>query len=279
MPDMSEHICRGSRTGAIRNPVLKDGFYLSAKAARKGKLIMRDTVDILGVKVDRVNFDKALSIAEGLVRSDGVSVILTPNPEIVMCAHEDESFKKILNSADLCTADGIGIVYASRILKTPVPERVAGFDLTCALLEKLSKSGEGVFLFGAKPGVAELAKTKMEERFPGINIVGTRNGYFKESDEAEITEQINASGASLLLVCLGAPKQEKWIAAHRSALNVKLCMGVGGTLDVFAGTAKRAPEIFIKLNIEWLYRFLKQPSRIGRFAALPKFMMTVIKEK
>lgn len=240
---------------------------------------MRDTIDVLGVKIDKVNFGQALSIAEKLESTEGVSVILTPNPEIVMCAYEDAEFKKILNSADLCTADGIGVVYASKILKTPVPERVAGFDLTCALLEKMSKSGDGVFLFGAKPGVAETAKAKMEEKFPGLNVVGLRNGYFKDEDNDEIIDQINSSGAKLLLVCLGAPKQEKWIAAHRDRLKVNLCMGVGGTLDVFAGTAKRAPKIFIKLNLEWFYRFLKQPSRIGRFAALPKFMLTVIKNK
>ena len=206
-------------------------------------------------------------------------MIFTPNPEIIMCAKEDSELKDILNSADICTADGIGVVYASKILKQPVPGRVAGFDLVCALLESLAKTGEGVFLFGAKPGVADTAKERMGEKYSGINVVGTRDGYFKPEDEAEIVEQINASGAKLLLVCLGAPKQEKWIAKYKDKLNVGLCMGVGGTLDVFAGTAKRAPKLFIKLNLEWLYRLMKQPKRIGRYAALPKFMFAVKKEK
>lgn len=240
---------------------------------------MRETVEILGVKIDRIGFEQAVDRACELLKTEETSAIFTPNPEIVMCAYEDDEFKNILNSADLCTADGIGVVYAAKILKTPVPERVAGFDVTCAVLERVSHSGEGVFLFGAKPGVAELAKEKMEEKYPGINVVGTRNGYFKEEDEEEIVEQINNSGAKLLLVCLGAPKQEKWIARNRDKLNVRLCMGVGGTLDVFAGVAKRSPDIFIKLNIEWLYRLAKNPSRIGRFIALPKFILTVIKEK
>lgn len=238
---------------------------------------MRDTIDILGVKVDRISFDNALDKAEQLVKSEGVSAIFTPNPEIIMAAKDDEKFREILNSADLCTADGIGVVYAARILKTPVPERVAGFDLTCGLLDRLSYSGEGVFLFGAKPGVAETAKANIEKKYEGINIVGTRNGYFAADDEPEIVKEINESGAKLLLVCLGAPKQEKWIAANRDKLSVNLCMGVGGTLDVFAGTAKRAPKLFIKLNLEWLYRLMKNPSRIGRFAALPKFMIEVLK--
>ncbi len=242
-------------------------------------MFVRKTVDILGVNVDSITFADALDRAEALVKKDGVSMIFTPNPEIVMCAKEDEELKNILNSADLCTADGIGVVYASKILGKPVPERVAGFDLVCALLERLSKTGEGVFLFGAKPGVAEAAKTKMEEKYPGLVISGTHNGYFKPEDEAGIIEEINGSGAKLLLVCLGAPKQEKWIAQNRDRLNANLCMGVGGTLDVFAGTAKRAPEIFIRLNLEWAYRILKQPSRIGRFAALPKFIVEVLKNR
>ena len=239
----------------------------------------RKTIEILGVNVDSITFDNAVEVAEGLVKSEGVSMIFTPNPEIIRCAREDAELKNILNSADLCTADGIGVVYASKILKQPVPERVAGFDLVCALLERLAKSGEGVFLFGAKPGVADTAKANMTEKYPGINVVGTHDGYFKPEDEETIVEEINKSGAKLLLVCLGAPKQEKWIAKYKDKLNVGLCMGVGGTLDVFAGTAKRAPKIFIKLNLEWFYRLMKQPSRIGRYAALPKFVFAVKKSK
>lgn len=240
---------------------------------------MRNTVNVLGVNIDKVTFDEALNIAENLAKTQGVSAIFTPNPEIIMCAKEDREMREILNSADLCTADGIGVVYGAKILGDPVPQRVAGFDLTCALIERLSATGDGIFLFGAKPGVAEEAQKRLKEKYPGIVVSGTHNGYFKEEDEREIVEEINKSGAKVLLVCLGAPKQEKWIAKHRENLKVNLCMGVGGTLDVLAGTAKRAPEIFIKLNLEWLYRLLKNPSRIGRFAALPKFVIEVVKNK
>lgn len=239
---------------------------------------MRDTVTILGVRIDKITAEYALKKAERFVRAEGVSVIYTPNPEIVMAAYADPSFCKILNDADLCTPDGIGVVYASRMLHNPVPERVPGFDLTCGLLKSIAKTGEGVFLFGAKPGVAETAKKNLEQKYPGLNVCGTHDGYFKPEDEDGIIDAINQSGAKLLLVCLGAPKQEKWIAAHKDALRVNLCMGVGGALDVFAGTVKRAPEFFIKCNLEWLYRFIKQPSRLNRFAALPKFMLTVKRE-
>lgn len=234
---------------------------------------------MLGVNIDKVTFDEAVDKLDKFMNTEGVSAVFTPNPEIVMAAYEDAEFRDILNSAELCTADGIGVVYASRMLKDAVPERVAGFDMTCEILSRAAKSGNGVFLFGSKPGVAEAAKAKMEEKYSGIRVVGTRNGYFKPEDNDEIVEEINSSGADLLLVCLGAPKQEKWIAENRESLKVRLCMGVGGTLDVFAGTSKRAPKIFIKLNLEWLYRGLKQPSRLIRFVALPKFMLEVMKNK
>ncbi len=241
---------------------------------------MRDTIEILGVQIDRISAAYALKKAEQMARQPGVSVIFTPNPEIVMAAYRDPEFKEILNSADMCTPDGIGVVYAAKMLGTPVPERVAGFDLTCGLLESLRKTGEGVFLFGAKPGVAEIATDNLRETYPGINICGVQHGYFSDDENDDIVEKINSSGAKLLLVCLGAPKQEKWIAENRDKLtDVNLCMGVGGALDVFAGVAKRAPDIFIKLNLEWFYRFCKNPSRLGRFAALPKFMLTVSKSK
>ncbi|MEG1441966.1 MAG: WecB/TagA/CpsF family glycosyltransferase [Oscillospiraceae bacterium] len=239
---------------------------------------MREVVEILGVKIDKITADHALKNAKKYITTPGVSMIFTPNPEIVMAGYQDKTFREILNSADMCTPDGIGVVYASRILKNPVPERVAGFDLTCGILEHVAKTGDGVFLFGAAPGIAETAKTKLEEKYEGLKISGTHDGFFSTADEPDIINQINKSGAKVLLVCLGAPKQEKWIYANRHKLHVALCMGVGGALDVFAGNVKRAPKIFIKCNLEWFYRLCKQPSRFGRFLVLPKFMMTVKKE-
>ena len=239
---------------------------------------MREIVNILGVNIDKVTADEALHKAKEYLQGDGVSVIYTPNPEIVMAAYEDAEFLEVLNSSDMCIPDGIGVVYGARIIGEPLPERVPGFELCCGLLESMSKSGDGVFLFGSKPGVAEKAAKNIQEKYSGIKISGTRNGYFKEEDEAEIISSINASGAKLLMVCLGAPRQEKWIYNHKNELSVNLCIGAGGSLDVLAGEVKRAPEIFIKLNLEWFYRLLKQPSRIGRFMALPRFILTVKKK-
>ena len=240
---------------------------------------MRDTVNVLGVNIDKISFAEALEKAKKLIDSEGVSMIFTPNPEIIMIASEDEYFKQILNSADICTPDGIGVVYAAKILKNPVKERVPGFEISKNLLEYAAKTGDGVFFFGAKPGVADKAKEKVEKMYPGLKVAGTHDGYFKPEDETEIINQINESGAKILFVCLGAPKQEKWIYENRSKLKVGLCLGVGGTLDVLSGEAKRAPEIFLKLNLEWLYRIASNPSRWGRFFALPGFMIRVVREK
>lgn len=240
---------------------------------------MRDTVNILGVNVDKMSFSETFEKAKALLEEDKLSSIFTPNPEIVMAATEDEEFKNILNSADIVTPDGIGVVYASKILKNSVCERVAGFDLSLKILEYAAKTKRGVFFFGAKPGVADKAKENAQKTYSGLEVSGTENGYFKEEDEEKIVEKINNSGAEILFVCLGAPKQEKWIYKYKDKLNVKLCLGVGGTLDVLAGESKRAPEIFIKLNLEWFYRIALNPSRWGRLMALPKFMFKVLKSK
>ncbi len=237
----------------------------------------RKVINILGVNIDKVTEMEALDRAVELVSGDGVSVIYTPNPEIVMAAYEDKDFLNVLNSSDMCVPDGIGVVYGAKIIGEPLPERVPGFDLSCRLMKKMGEMGKSVFLFGSKPGVAEKAAATLEKTCPGLKIAGCRDGYFKDEDTEDIINQINNSNADLLMVCLGAPKQEKWIYNNREKLNVKLCIGAGGSLDVLAGEVKRAPEFFIKLNLEWFYRFCKQPSRIGRFAALPKFILTVMR--
>jgi len=240
---------------------------------------MNNKINILGVNIDNLSFKETFDKSKTLIEIDGLDMIFTPNPEIIMLAQTDEYFKDVLNSASICTPDGIGVVYGAKILKTPLVERVAGFDLASSLIEFAAETGKSIFLFGAAPNVAEAAAENLIEKYPTLKISGTRNGYFNDEETAEIVEQINESKADILFVCLGAPKQEKWIFDNRGELNVKLALGLGGALDVFAGTAKRAPKIFIKLNLEWFYRLLKQPSRIGRFTALPKFIITVIRSR
>lgn len=235
-----------------------------------------EKVNILGVKVDMVTIPEAADKIMEFLNEDGMHEVYTPNSEIIMAAYKDREFADILNNASLLTADGIGVVYASRILKKPIKERAAGYDIACKVLEKINYTEHSLFLFGGKPGVAEAAEKNLKAKYPGLKIAGMRNGYFKPEDEPEIVKQINESGADLVFVCLGAPKQEKWINAHRDELKTKVAMGIGGSLDVFAGTAERAPEFFCKTGLEWFYRLCKEPWRAGRMAQLPVFGMTVI---
>lgn len=239
-------------------------------------IIMKDKVNILGVWVDMVNVSRAADRIMQFFNEDGLHKVYTPNSEIIMAAYKDDNFKNVLNSAELLTADGIGVVYASKILGKPIAERAAGYDIACEVLDRIKGTSHGVFLFGGKPGVAETAKEKLEERYPGIKISGCRNGYFKPEEEQGIVEEINNSGADLIFVCLGAPKQELWIDKYKDSLKANVAMGVGGSLDVFAGTALRAPEFYCKHGLEWFYRLMKQPSRAGRMMALPKFGLTVL---
>lgn len=233
-------------------------------------------VNILGVHVDTVTAPEAADTIMKFFDEDKLHSVFTPNSEIIMHAYKNAEFAELLNSADLLTADGIGVVHASKILKRPIKERAAGYDIARLVLQKLNYTDHMLFLFGGKPGVAEEAKAKLLQEYPELNIVGTRNGYFAEAEEAEIVEEINNSGADIVFVCLGAPKQEEWIARHRNELKVRVAMGIGGSLDVFAGRVERAPEIFCKTGMEWFYRLCKEPWRIGRMMELPKFAATVV---
>ena len=236
-----------------------------------------DKVNILGVNIDKVSVESASDIILDYIENgDKRRCVFTPNSEIIMAAYRDSEFCKILNSADILTADGIGVVYASRILANPIESRAAGYDTACSVLAKGAKKAIGVYLFGAKPGVADKAAEVIRERYKGIRVVGTADGYFDDNKENEIIADINSAKPDLLFVCLGAPKQEKWIHKHKDELDFGVCMGIGGSLDVFAGTAKRAPDFYCKHGLEWFYRLVKEPKRAIRMLDLPKFALTVI---
>lgn len=233
-------------------------------------------VDILGVKVDKFNIPEAVDEIFKMLSENRPHAVYTPNSEIIMTAYKDEEFRTVLNSADMLTADGIGVVYASKILHNPIEERAAGYDIACGVIERIAETGHGLYLFGGKPGIAEEAQRRLDEKYPFIRIVGTHNGYFTDAEIPEIIEDINNSGANIVFVCLGAPAQEKWINANMHKLNARVLMGVGGTIDVIAGNAERAPEKWCNMGLEWLYRLLKQPKRFFRMMALPKFALTVL---
>ncbi len=236
---------------------------------------MENRLNILGVGVDICTMEAAVDFLVSAIERDGLTSVYTPNSEIILHAYKNPDYCEVLNRGSLVTADGIGVVYASKILKQPLPERVSGFDLANKLLERVAPEGKSLYLFGGKPGVAEKAAKKICRLYPGINIVGISDGYFDAEKEKEIIADINEKNPDILFVCLGFPKQECWIDAH-SDLNAKVAMGIGGSLDVFAGEVKRAPLFFQKCGLEWFYRLIKQPSRFIRMLALPKFGFTVL---
>lgn len=238
---------------------------------------MTERIDVLGVGFDSLTMDEAVARARSLLAERRAAYVVTPNPEIVMRCRADAAARAAVNGADLVLPDGVGVVYGARILGTPLRAKLPGIDFAAALMARLAAEGGSVFLLGAKPGVAEAAGERLAARFPGLRIAGTHNGYF--TDTAAVTEEIDAAQPELLLVCLGAPKQELWMQRYTGRLRVGLMAGLGGSLDVFAGTVRRAPKFFQRLGLEWLYRLLREPSRIGRMMQLPKFLFAAIGQR
>lgn len=234
------------------------------------------SVRLFGMKVHVVNLESAQAQFEALVNSEGGKMIFTPNPEFVMKAQDDEAFMTVLNEGDLVVPDGIGIVLASKFHKLGISERVPGIELVSKMLEYAAQNSKTVYLFGGKPEVPALAAQNMVAKYPGLKIVGMADGYVDEQGMNAVLEDIRSKAPDIVLVALGAPKQEKWIYDNRHHMNAKVAMGVGGSLDVWAGTVKRAPKFFQKFALEWLYRLLKQPTRFMRMMVLPKFMIRVI---
>lgn len=232
---------------------------------------------VMGIAFDNVTMDEALSRARALMKGEKAAYVVTPNAEIAYEALHDASLRALLNGADLVLPDGAGVVLASKILKTPLKQKVAGVDFAAGLLQELSRTGGRLYLLGSKPGVAEQAAEKMLAQHPGLVVCGTADGYFQ--DETAVVAAINAAKPDVLFVCLGAPKQETFMQAHQHELQVKLMVGLGGTLDAFAGTLRRAPGWMIRLNLEWLYRLIKEPRRFRRMLRLPKYILAVIAER
>jgi N-acetylglucosaminyldiphosphoundecaprenol N-acetyl-beta-D-mannosaminyltransferase len=236
-----------------------------------------NVVDLAGIKVDNVTLAEAVSRVELLIESGKPHLVATPNPEMIVAAQDDAELKEILNNASLRVPDGISMVVVSRLLGTPLQERVSGIDLLLQLAAVSAGKGYKLFLAGGAPGVAEEAARQLLRRFPTLKIAGTHHGYFG-SDDSELIKKILHAEPDLLFCGFGAGRQEKWLNHHLAELKV-VGMGVGGSFDVISGRKKRAPRWTQTLYIEWLYRLVTEPSRWQRQLALPKFLyLTLIRK-
>ena len=241
---------------------------------------MPDKINIRGVNIDNVTLAEATNICKEFINSNKFHAVFTPNSEIIQMCVEQPEYLPLINSADLITPDGIGVVYASKILGAPLKCKTAGYDLGLEIVKLSNDTGCRIFFLGGKPGIAEAARDKLIEKYPNAVFVGCHDGYFDKSNCPEndaVIDEVNRTEPDVLYVCFGVPAQEKWIAANRGRLKtVKLCLALGGSLDGYSGNVKRAPKIFIKLGLEWFYRLCKEPKRIGRMLKLPKFLFGTI---
>lgn len=239
---------------------------------------MGQRLEILGIGIDCIDSNEALRQIGQFIASGTPHQIVTANAEIIYQASKNEKMKNVINAAQMVTADGSGVVWASRQLGQPLAQRVTGIDLVNSICEQSAKDKWKIYILGSAPGVADTAANNIRDKFPGCNIVGTHHGYFNEQEEAQIIAELEQLQPDVLFVALGAPKQEYWIADHIQQLNIPVAMGIGGSMDVLSGNVKRAPKWMQKMSLEWLYRLLIQPTRFKRVLALPKFMLAVKKQ-
>ena len=232
------------------------------------------SVRLLGLEIDDFSFDEALYRAKELMSSDKVSQVVTINPEMFSQAEKDEEFKRIIENAEMVIPDGVGVKIALK-LKGQSVQRIAGIDFAKKLLEECAKENIPVAIIGAKEEIISKAVDELKNKIENLNIIYYHNGYF--SDDNKIYSQLKEKSPSLILVAMGSPRQERFISGAKSVLNPALMVGIGGSLDVWSGAIKRAPEIYQKLGLEWLYRTVTQPERFKRiFPTLPMFLLKVI---
>lgn len=232
-------------------------------------------IRILDRPVNVLSMDQSVAAVRRAWEKEDVCQVVTANAEMLYTSLQDRELARILEEAALVTADGAGVLLAARISGASLPERVAGFDLMLACLQEAARTGVPVFFLGSSAAVLEQALLRLQESYPGLNIAGSHHGYFSDGEGEAIVAQILAKRPRLLFVALGAPRQEKWIYRHKDMLPPCVAVGVGGSLDVLAGKARRAPRWMQRAGLEWFYRLLHQPSRLRRMAVIPLFLLKV----
>ena len=239
---------------------------------------MSKKVDVLGIEFDHTTKKETIHTLKKRIMETKKTFIVTANPEIVMHAQRDPQYKKTLQSADYIIPDGIGVIMGAKLLKNPLPERIPGFDLMKDLLHLANKESLRVFFLGAREEVLNKAIDNVKRDYPGIQVAGCHHGFFEEND-SEVVSMVKESSPDMVFVALGFPRQERWIHNNYHLFQKGIFMGVGGSFDVLSGTIKRAPELWRKLNIEWLYRLIKQPQRWKRMAFLPLFILKILRTR
>jgi N-acetylglucosaminyldiphosphoundecaprenol N-acetyl-beta-D-mannosaminyltransferase len=229
-------------------------------------------VTICGVRIDNVTLEQGVKAA--LRERSHPCVVTTPNAVMLDVCRKDRSLRELLNRSTLSLADGAGVLLAAKRQKTPLCERVAGIEFGEALLGVAAREGLRVFLLGGKSGVAERAAERLRERYTGLCIAGTQDGYFQKSggENARVTDKIAASEADILFVCLGFPLQERWINENLPSLGgLRIIAALGGSLDVWAGNVSRAPKLISHMGLEWAWRMMREPKRLRHLPALIRF--------
>jgi N-acetylglucosaminyldiphosphoundecaprenol N-acetyl-beta-D-mannosaminyltransferase len=247
----------------------------------RGLVSLSERLNILDIWVDPVNRNEAISCIEGFLHEGKrPHAVFAVNPEKNFSVPKDPTLYETFKNADLLLPDGIGMVWAARLLYGVQLVRIPGSEFIFDICALATKEGRGIFVYGAKENTNRAAVEILKKRYPDLKIVGRCNGYIKETEISSLINHINNSRAEILFLALGSPKQEQWFAQYHRELNyVKVCQCIGGTLDTIAGNVKRAPEIWQKFSLEWLYRLIIQPRRIRRQKILPLFAYLVLKTK
>ena len=249
--------------------------------SKKGFQNLDRRLKILNIWVDPVTKDESLRKVRGFLKSgDRPHSIFATNPEKNFSVPKDSLLYETFKKADLLIPDGIGMVLAARILYGARLTRVPGVELMENICELAAQERKKIFIYGAKEEVNKSVVEKLKRNYPRLDIVGRSNGYIREDEMTDLIDRINASQVDILFLALGSPRQEKWYATHKNSLEtVKVCQGIGGTLDSITGNVKRAPDIWRKCSAEWLYRMISEPSRIKRQKILPLFTIMVLTSK
>jgi N-acetylglucosaminyldiphosphoundecaprenol N-acetyl-beta-D-mannosaminyltransferase len=224
----------------------------------------RDRAIVLGCAIDRLNMAQTVARVQAIVEQGVFAQQVSINAAKLVTLKQDTELREVVNRCELVNADGQSVVWASRLLGDPLPERVAGIDLMHALIAMATREDYGIYILGARQEVLETAVQRLRQIYPSLRIAGYRHGYFSEEESPQVAEAIRRAGAQILFVAMSSPRKEHWLGEHGPALGMPFAMGVGGSIDIVAGVTRRAPRIWQRLGIEWFYRLLQEPRRMFR---------------